>query len=312
MSSITDKELIQTIMEAGNMTAAADKLFVTQPYLSKLLKESEDKIGTALFKRNYRSISITYAGQVYLNYLNQIEQIEKKMLADLSLVAQEKHGLIRVGVNHTLASTLLPTVYQIFNQYFPHIKFEFYEYSTTRLNQMLKNQTLDIVIGLSVQDENDFVQEILYTDQLYLVVSKNSPFYAPQYDNQLVEEPFPTCELNNLPLILLPEKFSLRRQINDVYFKEDINLNLMYETSNLYTAIGLVRKGYGNTLVPITGMNTVSFNNCNIFSLEGDYFKVQFVLYYLRDKPIPSYTEQFIEHLKEIFHKKSQEFHFRV
>ncbi|MRJ46211.1 LysR family transcriptional regulator [Fundicoccus ignavus] len=88
MSLLNRLDMFQAILDEGNMTAAAEKLYVSQPYLSKLLKQTEDEVGTPLFERLPREMRITMAGERYYVYLKRLESLEMYMSADIEMIAQ--------------------------------------------------------------------------------------------------------------------------------------------------------------------------------------------------------------------------------
>lgn len=94
MSSISKKSIIESIISLGSITAAAESLYVTQPYISRILKEIEEELGAKLFERRYREMKLTQAGEIYLAFLEKVDVLHSVMLDQLSSIAKEKKGTV--------------------------------------------------------------------------------------------------------------------------------------------------------------------------------------------------------------------------
>ncbi|HFI0324887.1 TPA: LysR family transcriptional regulator [Streptococcus suis] len=88
MSSISKKSIIESIISLGSITAAAESLYVTQPYISRILKEIEEELGAKLFERRYREMKLTQAGEIYLAFLEKVDVLHSVMLDQLSSIAK--------------------------------------------------------------------------------------------------------------------------------------------------------------------------------------------------------------------------------
>lgn len=303
MPSISHKEIIQTIQSTGNITAAADKLFVTQPYISKILKEIESELGTELFVRNYREMKITYAGRIYLNYLEETERQYEKMLLDMQMIAQEKKGQIRVGISPMLSPILLPPTYSLANQHFSHIDFKFIERPSVELNEMLQNDEIDIILGLGTSDKHtpyQFSQKHLYTSPIYLIASSSSRLFDPSYTKQIGPAISPS-QLNDLPLILLNPDYVYRQNIDRLFKEQKLSLKISYETSNSYTAVGLVKNGIDNIFLPASVIVLENYQRCNIYPIDSPAFQMDFVIHYDANKYHAHYIHDFIQLAEDHF-----------
>lgn len=303
MPSVSQKEILKTIEATGNLTQAAEKLYVTQPYLSKLLKDLEAKLGTPLFNRTYREMTITYAGRLYLKYLDESDKLYNRMLNDMQLIAQEEKGIIRIGISPMLSPILLPSIYLLVNEAFKHIEFKFIEHPSVELNQMLQNDEVDVILGLGKTKAKyleDMDQTNLYSTPIYLVASDSSPLYDPQYA-KVVGPAVAAKDLDHLPMVVLNQDYIFRRIIENIFETEGLSLNVMYETSNSYTAVGLVRNGSGNCLLPASVITLDAYRKCCIYPVASPNFSLDFVIYTDKNKPKPLYLQDFIRKTHLLF-----------
>ncbi len=101
-------EYVIAIAEEGSLNKAAEKLFISQPALSKRLKKLEDELGTELFRRENSGLVITDAGRVYINGGRSILQIKQEAMAKLSSMDQSQTDVIRFGCATSHALEAIP------------------------------------------------------------------------------------------------------------------------------------------------------------------------------------------------------------
>lgn len=77
MTKMNGASYLAAIKQYGNISHAAKALYISQPYLSKFIKELEQDIGVILVNRNTSPLTLTYAGERYLHYMKQIAYIYK-------------------------------------------------------------------------------------------------------------------------------------------------------------------------------------------------------------------------------------------
>lgn len=310
MSNITPLVLMETIVAEGNITAAAEKLYVSQPYLSKMLSRLEGEYGLEFFTRLPRSVQITYAGERYLDHLRRKHEIDLDMLSEFDMISKNKKGKIKLGINPALGSSILPLIIPPFLDKNPEIKFEFYEEDADTIDSLIENHMIDIAFEMAPMENNAFQHHYVYSDQMYLIVPKNNPLYQEKYGSEITHFPYDIEKLDNLPLVLLPHNFGLRRLVDLFYNRKRLKQNVILETSTVYSAVGLTRKGVGATFVPVTGMSWPTFNDCNVFVFDSDIFKCDYVFSHRQDRSLAPTIVEFIRSSTDILRELSPKFTF--
>ena len=92
-------QYVLAILREGSITAASKKLFVSQPALSQTLKQIEQDLGAAIFDRTTDPISLTYAGQQYVDAGLQVLDIDRNLRARIAETKKELHGRLRLGIS---------------------------------------------------------------------------------------------------------------------------------------------------------------------------------------------------------------------
>ncbi len=139
------------VAETGNISRAAQKMFLTQPALSRQIRALEDEIGQCLLERQAHSIRLTPAGEALLREARELIQRADEMLARVRAAGQSVQ--LRVGYAPSLASGLLSGAVANFSQKHPVARVELFDLSTKEMLAGLENDTLDV--ALTVGQERD-------------------------------------------------------------------------------------------------------------------------------------------------------------
>ncbi len=153
---LRDMELRQlryfvAVAETSNISRAAQKLFLTQPALSRQIKALEDEIGQCLVERSAHSIRLTPAGDALLREARELLQRVDAMLERVRAAGQSVR--LRVGYAPSLSSGLLSGAVENFAQKHPQARVELFDLSTKEMLAGLESDTLDV--ALSVGQKRD-------------------------------------------------------------------------------------------------------------------------------------------------------------
>lgn len=132
------------VAETGNISRAAQKLFLTQPALSRQIKALEDEIGQCLLERQAHSIRLTSAGETLLQEARELFQRADLMLARVRAAGQGVR--LRIGYAPSLASGLLSAAMENFAQKHADARVELFDLSTKEMLAGLENDTLDVAL----------------------------------------------------------------------------------------------------------------------------------------------------------------------
>ena len=90
-------EYIYEVFKEKNFSKAAKKLFVSQPALSLMIKKSEKALGVQLFNRTTKPLSLTTAGEFYIEYIKKIKINEAELNQQLDLLRGQQKGTLAIG-----------------------------------------------------------------------------------------------------------------------------------------------------------------------------------------------------------------------
>ena len=162
-------KVFYTVAKRLSFTKAATELFITQPAISKHIKELEEHYKIKLFDRNGSKILLTTAGQVLLEHTKSIFEYYRKIDYDMSALINERIGLLRVGASTTISHYLIPPLLALFHQKLKEVKVSLLNGNTEQIENALIKQDIEIGI-VEGQSKN---KSIKYTeflkDELVLV-----------------------------------------------------------------------------------------------------------------------------------------------
>ncbi len=135
-----------TIAKLGNLSKAAEQLYVSQPALSKYIQRLEASLGTQLFDRSVNPMRLNECGKLYLEYVLDSIEKERQLFDKMQEIEQTVRGTLRLGIPSFCGQCYLPKVLPRFSAEFPHVRIELYEKTGDIIEQALVNQQIDLAI----------------------------------------------------------------------------------------------------------------------------------------------------------------------
>lgn len=139
-------EYVYAVYKEGNFTRAAQKLFISQPSLSVAVKNIENEIGAPIFERCGSGVTLTEIGREYVSAAERIMSIEKDFEKRVGDIYKLESGSITVGGTNYLSSYVFPKIITKFSALYPKIKVTLVEENSRTLDEMMKNEELDVMI----------------------------------------------------------------------------------------------------------------------------------------------------------------------
>ena len=173
--------LVLTVATLGSLTAAADRLHLTQSALSHQLRDIEDRLGTPLFLRRNRRMIPTAAGQRVLESASSIlAEIERTETA-VRRLAHDRQGLLRVATECYTCYHWLPGALQEFSVTCPSVDVRIEVEATARPLPALLNGTLDLALMTSPVRDKRLATTPLFRDELLVLAAKDHPLARKPY-----------------------------------------------------------------------------------------------------------------------------------
>lgn len=203
--------LIDTLARTRNMHATASLMNLSQPALSKMLKDIESQFGFSLFDRLPRSMPPTDLGLHVVHYARETLANSQQFLEQINRLRDGGHGLIRVGGIFAATACVLPQAIAAIKAKRPLVSVKVFEQSSDHLLSMLEHDKLDVVIGRFTEKRfrEFFDFQPLEPEPYSLVVNCSHPL------TQL--NSIPLTELGNWPWVLYPVGTPIRDRLEHAF-----------------------------------------------------------------------------------------------
>lgn len=233
------------VAENGSFSIAAERLFLTQPAISKRIAQLEQQLGTRLFDRVGRRIRLTEAGRALLPRARQVLLDLEDMSREISNLTGQVAGTLRIGTSHHIGLHRLPPVLRRFSRDYPQVKLDIDFIDSEEAWEAVLHGDLEMgVVTLPPQPDPRLHSQVVWDDPLVFMC-------APEH---------PLAGRTNLPLALLtdysailPSPVTFTRGIVESLFREhDLELNISMSTNYLETIHMMVSIGLGWSVLPET------------------------------------------------------------
>ncbi|NVJ85413.1 MAG: LysR family transcriptional regulator [Algoriphagus sp.] len=234
----------QAVAEELNYRKAAERLFISQPGLSRQIKQLEMELGVQLFERDKKHVSCTAAGE-YLKeevefVLNHLENVRLQIRE----IASGKVGELRIGFLGSASNQLLPDLLNRLNSNFPLISTSLEELSNQIQVEMLQKDKLDLGFVRLASVPEDLSIKPVFRDTFSIVVPQNHPIHKSDFKSiaQFAQESF----------ILFSSDYSnyYYEQIIGICRAAGFNPHVKHKSVHALTIFRLVENGLGVAIIP--------------------------------------------------------------
>lgn len=188
-------QVFYTVAKRLNFTRAANELFITQPAVTKHIKELESQFKVSLFERSgNKKIILTPAGETLLQYTTQLFNVYRELEYDMNILVNKHNGVLHIGASTTVAQYIIPPVLAQFHKKFKDIQVLLITGNTEDIEQALLNKTIEIGIIEGISRNPQIKYEEYLKDELVLVSAVKNPL--------ITKSTIKPEELKNYPLLL--------------------------------------------------------------------------------------------------------------
>ncbi len=240
-------QYILTIYEEGGINKAAEKLYISQPSLSKCVISLEKQLGMKIFDRSVVPIELTPFGKAYIETAQQILSLNDDLIRRISDIKNVDTGLLRIGTTFTGASHELPDILDAFFKKHPGIDLEIIEENTNLLEKTLIKGHLDLIL----------VNGPIHDEKIKFIPMKNQKLYLVTppglFDLKGKEKTFENLHekynLNEQEFIILHQGQKMRTLGEKIFEDYGLDPKIKLEMRNVNAVIKLCAKGIGLSIV---------------------------------------------------------------
>lgn len=284
--------VFKEVAEAGNITAAAQTLFISQSAVSQSIKQLEAELQTRLFARNSRGVTLTADGRMLYEYVRSAMGLLETGEEKLSQSRDLQMGHLTIGASDTVTSQFLLPYLDTFHKRHPAIHIQIVSGRSHKVLGLLRSGKVDIAFASTPQEGASLETfPCLATHSIFVAGAE----YPCDFDHVYTLE-----EIARFPLILLERKASSRLYLEKYFLQNGLHLNPEIELGARSLLVDLAAIGFG-----VAGV-TEEFVRRELESGRLRKLRTSFDipprsvdLCVLRDVPLTSAAQRFSDFIRE-------------
>ena len=277
------------VAELLSFSKAAKALYITQSTLSQQIKQLEDELDMALFFRNNHKVTLTEAGETFLEGAKKTLADADDNKAKIMDLAMGYRGVLNIGVTYSFGSILTETVLA-FKKKFPDVQLNICYKNVMELMELVSDGELDFALSFRASEKYESVEShILFDNRLCIVVRDEHPLTRKKFVR--------LADLEDYELVLPSIGLQARSAFDTIIAERNLNLKVAIEANEVNTVLNLLKKSIYVTVLSETvvlehaGFTTIEIDDAEC-SMEG-------CLHFCTNRYRKRSTEEFIRLLSE-------------
>ena len=289
--NIKQAQYIQTIANEGSITAAAKKLYISQPSLSQMVRQVEKELGVTLFDRTSLPLRLTYAGEKYLECAHTMIVANDRLENQLQDIRQENSGHLRLGISVQRGMRILPLTMPKFIARYPNVALELRETGSVRMEDLLRYGEIDLAFAALESTSARFDYKLIEKETTGILVGRSSKL-AERYESGTA---IPLKEAKNEQFVSLKQGHSIRVVQDQLFRMLDIDPKILMEVDSLEMAKRVTVSCGACMLCPDIYFDETVIKKGVFYPLKGVENHRHFYACWRKGENLPRYAEDLIE-----------------
>lgn len=251
--NLTSQQYIIALAQEGSFTGAARRLGVSQPGLCGWLDNLEEQLGTRLVLRSRKGITLTPAGQIYLNGSRRMLSVQQRTAAALANLGGGEVPCLRVAGTPGGGAQIFARIFGAFTGRFPAVQLQFVESYNQEALRLVQEGNVDFAL-CSLPDPDACPAEhiVKRSSELIVVLPDQYPLgYDASALTAGAELPgLPLRRLDDLPFMMPSEEMSYYPVLQQLFQHAGVHPKVIFQSSNTNILYQMVCNGYGAAIVP--------------------------------------------------------------
>ncbi len=240
-----------TVAEEGSFTKAAEALCIAQPPLSRQIRDLELELGTSLFIRKARGLTLTEEGERFLQYAHRIAQLADQSYEDIRQMSSGLSGTLYLATVEGYAPSLFAGWIGEFRKDYPLVEYELWNGNSDDVVKRIQSGLSDIAVITAPYDEEGLDGRIIYKEPWVAMIPAEHPLSKGSDD---------TVELADLAPydLIIPSRQSRRQEIENWFMPLHVEPKIICKIAHMLNAYELTASGVGIAIYPASAAKYVS------------------------------------------------------
>jgi LysR family transcriptional regulator, cys regulon transcriptional activator len=283
------KYLLGVVDNGLNITTAAERLYTSQPGISKQLRQLEKEVGVQLFSRKGKSlVALTPAGQTVVEYARKILRDVDNIRSLGQELTAEQEGVLSIATTHTQARYVLPDVVREFHERYPNVNLELHQGTSEQIATLVADNRVDFAIA--TESRNAFPELNLLPCYSWDRIVLTQPDHPLANDN----EPLTLKKLAEHPLITYVFSSTGESSFLKAFAEENLEPQVVFTARDADVIKTYVKMGMGAGVIAPMALQCEELNDLKAISAKGLFPRVTTWLGVPRDRVFRRYMLDFV------------------
>ncbi|QDO95385.1 LysR family transcriptional regulator [Formosa sediminum] len=245
-----------------NFTKASEVLCISQPPLSRQIKELENEIGVELFDRSNKKVMLTAAGAYFNQELTKHLQDLEAIVLETKKISEHVNGVYKIGYISSICPETITNLVQFLTQKYPYLNIKLYEVSTVKQILALEQNKLDLGIVRAPLVSTKIDSKLWFKDSYVLIFNANK-----------INKSGDLSEFKNEVFVFFNKDYapSYYNALLEICAKYGFVPNIVHESNNINSIIQLVRNGLGVSIIPRSLKKSHNYPELSFVDLDCNF-----------------------------------------
>ena len=237
------------VAEELSICRAAERLHISQPPLTRQIRQLEDDVGAQLLERTSRGVELTDAGRLLLAEARNILALAEQAVERTGQAARGRLGRIDIGIFGSGIFGTIPKILLAYRQNYPDVNIVLHSMTKGEQIVALRERRLTVGFNRLLEETSGITSEVILMEKLYLAVNRSHPLSR--------EKQIPWRKLDRQPLVLFPSgtRPSFIDLVVDHCRRDGFEPWIVQEVGDAVNGVALVATGFGICIVPESAIN---------------------------------------------------------
>ncbi len=302
---LRDIEMVRAVMQEKNFSRAAEKLYISQPALSQAIKRLEQEYHIVLFTRGSNSTNLTSAGQLFLEYGENVLHAHEILENKMSQLSSEHEECLSIGVSQFYGCHHLSRFLPVFQARCPSVTIRILEGRSDQLEELVISEKAELALVPLPLLHGNLEYKIVNMEEIYMAVPPNhflairaamKPFASPYIELSAVKDE---------TFVFLSPEMRFTQMATDACKKAGFEPNIAYETHNWDTVYNFIKNGLGLGFLPeVLRPHEKGPDQPVFFHLYPDRLVRPYAVCYRKGSLLSLGARQFIQVISKLFQEE--------
>jgi len=283
------KYLLAIVDNGLNITAAAERLYTSQPGVSKQLKLLEEELGLQLFARKGKSLDeVTGAGEKVIDRARVIMSEVENIRCLANAYYQEEEGTLSIATTHTQARYVLPPVIQKFRKRYPKVNLNLHQGTSEQIAEMMASRDIDFAIATGTSE--------LFNNLLLLPAYRWDRKILVPHDHELagLQKDLSLEELARHPIVSYVFSFGGESSLKKAFSARGLRPDVVFTARDADVIKTYVRMGLGVGIVASMAIQSTDSTDLTTLDAPGLFPRSTTWVGFRKNVPMRRYMNDFL------------------